>query len=164
MTEDNKKANLLITFRFPDDSNFTDDVDSELFVQSEIAKTMHKLIEEERISHFLIGDDDVISEKLSKCNHEFTTYDVVLSNNQVIHIEALTFEEVKNLPLGKGIVIQNKRTAKDGTYTFPADFALVRFINAETKQLHLTTSHGDMFCYKLDGRSYGKNWWITKVI
>lgn len=63
--KDNKKANVLVTFRFPDDSNFTDDVDSEILVQSEIAKVMHKLIEEGKISHFVVGNDDVISEKLS---------------------------------------------------------------------------------------------------
>lgn len=63
---DNKKANVLVAFRFPDNSSFTDDVHSELLVQSEIAKVMHKLVKEGKISHFVVGDDDVISEKLSK--------------------------------------------------------------------------------------------------
>lgn len=62
---DNKKANVLITFRFPDNSDFTDDVDSEILVQNEIAKVMHKFVEEGKISHFVVGNDDVISEKLS---------------------------------------------------------------------------------------------------
>lgn len=64
--KDNKKANVLVTFRFPDNSSFTDDVDTEILVQSEIAKVMHKLVEEGKISHFEVGNDDVISEKLSK--------------------------------------------------------------------------------------------------
>lgn len=64
--KDNKKANVLVTFRFPDDSSFTDDVDAEILVQSEIAKVMHKLAENGKISHFVVGNDDVISEKLSK--------------------------------------------------------------------------------------------------
>lgn len=63
---DNKKANVLVTFRFPNNSNFTDDVDAETLVQSEIAKVMHKLVDEGKISHFVIGNDDVISEKLSR--------------------------------------------------------------------------------------------------
>lgn len=64
--EDNKKANVLVTFKFPNNSNFTDDVDTEILVQSEIAKVMHKLIDEAKISHFVIGNDDVISEKLKR--------------------------------------------------------------------------------------------------
>lgn len=64
--KDNKKANVLVTFRFPDNSNFANDVDTEILVQSEIAKVMHKLAEEGKISHFVVGNDDVISEKLSR--------------------------------------------------------------------------------------------------
>lgn len=63
---DNKKANVLVTFRFPDNSSFSDDIDTEIFVQSEIAKVMHKLVDEGKISHFVIGNDDVISEKLRR--------------------------------------------------------------------------------------------------
>ena len=62
--KDNKKANVLVTFRFPNNSSFQDDVDAEILVQSEIAKVMHKLVDEWKISHFVIGNDDVISEKL----------------------------------------------------------------------------------------------------
>lgn len=63
---DNKKANVLVTFRFPDNSSFLDDVDAETLVQNEIAKVMHKLVDEGKISHFVIGNDDVISEKLGR--------------------------------------------------------------------------------------------------
>lgn len=63
--KNNKKANVLITFTFPDDSDFTDDVDTELLIQNEIAKIMHKFVKEGKISHFIIANDDVISEKLS---------------------------------------------------------------------------------------------------
>lgn len=63
--EDNKKANVLVTFRFPDNSSFSDDVDTEILVQSKIAKVMHKLTEEEKISHFVVGNDDIIQKKLA---------------------------------------------------------------------------------------------------
>lgn len=63
---DNKIANILVTFRFPDDSNFTDDVDSEIIVKNKIAKVMRQLVKDGKIFHFVIGTDDVISEKLSR--------------------------------------------------------------------------------------------------
>lgn len=63
--KNNKKANVLITFTFPDNSDFKDDVDTELLIQNEIAKIMHKFVKENKISHFIIANDDVISEKLS---------------------------------------------------------------------------------------------------
>lgn len=63
---DNKKANVLVTFCFSDDSDYIDDVDTDFLVQKEIAKVMLKLVDENKIAHFTIGDDDVISEKLSR--------------------------------------------------------------------------------------------------
>ena len=66
MTNNNKKANFLITVLYPDNTDFATDVNSELTIQSEIAKTMHTLAEKGLINHFSIGDDDVISKKISK--------------------------------------------------------------------------------------------------
>lgn len=63
---DNKKGNILVTYRFPDDTSIVTDIDNEITVQHEIAKLMHKLVSDGLISHFVIADDDVISEKLIK--------------------------------------------------------------------------------------------------
>lgn len=62
----NKKGNILVTYRFPDDTSIATDIDNELLIRQEIAKLMHKLVLNGNISHFIIADDDVISEKLIK--------------------------------------------------------------------------------------------------
>ena len=62
----NKKGNVLITYRFPNDTDEIKDIDNELVIQKEIAKLMHKFVSDGIISHFLIADDDVISEKLTR--------------------------------------------------------------------------------------------------
>ena len=62
----NKKGNVLITYRFPDDTDTIKDIDNELAIQHEIAKLMHKFVSDGIISHFMIADDDVISEKITK--------------------------------------------------------------------------------------------------
>lgn len=62
----NKKGNILVSYRFPDDTGVTTDIDNELIIQQEISKLMHKFVSDEIISHFVIADDDVISEKLTK--------------------------------------------------------------------------------------------------
>lgn len=62
----NKKGNILVTYRFPDDKSIVTDIDNELIIQKEIAKLMHKFVSDGIISHFVIADDDVISEKLTK--------------------------------------------------------------------------------------------------
>ena len=61
-----KKGNILVTYRFPDDTETIADIDTELIIQKEIAKLMHKLVSNGVISHFVIADDDIISEKLTK--------------------------------------------------------------------------------------------------
>lgn len=67
MTNDNsKKGNILVTYRFPDDTDVIADIDTELVIQKEISKLMHKLVSNGIISHFVIADDDIISEKLTK--------------------------------------------------------------------------------------------------
>ena len=63
--KNNKKANVLITFTFPNNSDFKNDVDSEILIQNVVAKIMHKFVKEGKISHFIIANDDIISEKLS---------------------------------------------------------------------------------------------------
>ena len=62
----NKKGNILVSYRFPDDTGVTTDIDNELIIQQEISKLMHKFVSDGIISHFVIADDDVISEKLTK--------------------------------------------------------------------------------------------------
>lgn len=62
----NKKGNVLITYRFSDNTDVITDIDNELLIHQEIAKLMHKFVSDGIISHFVIADDDVISEKLTK--------------------------------------------------------------------------------------------------
>ena len=62
----NKKGNILVTYRFPDDKSIVTDIDNELIIQQEISKLMYKFVSDGIISHFVIADDDVISEKLTK--------------------------------------------------------------------------------------------------
>lgn len=62
----NKKGNILVTYRFTDDTDIIKDIDNELMIQHEIAKLMHKFVSDGIISHFVIADDDVISEKLTR--------------------------------------------------------------------------------------------------
>lgn len=66
MTDNNKKGNILVTYLFPDNTDIFTDIDNEIIIQQEIAKVMHRLVSEGIISHFVVADDDVISEKLSK--------------------------------------------------------------------------------------------------
>ena len=62
----NKKGNILVTYHFPDDTETISDIDTELVIQKEIAKLMHKFVSNGIISHFVVADDDVISEKLTR--------------------------------------------------------------------------------------------------
>lgn len=62
----NKKGNILVSYRFPDDTGVTTDIDNELIIQQEISKLMYKFVSDGIISHFVIADDDVILEKLTK--------------------------------------------------------------------------------------------------
>lgn len=62
----NKKGNVLVSFRFPDTSDVIADIENEFTIQNEIAKLMHKLVSDGVISHFTVADDDIISEKLKK--------------------------------------------------------------------------------------------------
>ena len=66
----NKKGNILVTYSFPDDTETIADIDEELVIQKEIAKLMHNLVSDGIISHFVIADDEIISEKLSKYNRK----------------------------------------------------------------------------------------------
>ena len=66
VNNNSKKGNILVTYRFPDDTETIADIDTELVIQKEIAKLMHKLVSNGVISHFVIADDDVISKKLAK--------------------------------------------------------------------------------------------------
>lgn len=62
----NKKANFLVSILFPDNTDVTTDINTELIIQKELAHTMHKLVEQGVISHFTVADDDIISDKLKQ--------------------------------------------------------------------------------------------------
>ena len=62
----NKKGNVLVTYLFPNDTSIVTDIDNEFTIQREIATLMHRLVSDGIISHFVIADDDIISEKLTK--------------------------------------------------------------------------------------------------
>lgn len=49
--ENNKIGNILVTYRFPDETDFVTDVDNEMFVRQEIVKLMQRLVKA-RIKHF----------------------------------------------------------------------------------------------------------------
>ena len=57
-----EKTNILITLAFDDLS--TKNVDTELEIQNDIVKLLQNYIKEKRISHFVVADNDAISEKL----------------------------------------------------------------------------------------------------
>lgn len=62
----NKKGNVLVTYRFPNNTGVVTDIDNEIIIQHEIAKLMQRFVSDGIISHFVVADDDVISEKLTK--------------------------------------------------------------------------------------------------
>lgn len=59
----NKKGNILVSYRFPDDTGVTTDIDNELLIQQEISKLMHKFVSDGIISHFVIADDMMLFQK-----------------------------------------------------------------------------------------------------
>lgn len=63
---DYKIADFLIVIKFPDDTDFTEDVDTEFEVRKKLCKTLNTLVLKNKISRFTIGDDDVILEKLTE--------------------------------------------------------------------------------------------------
>lgn len=67
MTErDNKIGNLLLTYKFPNRTDLITDLYSELLLQQEITKTMHRLVQQGVISNYVIADDELISEEIKK--------------------------------------------------------------------------------------------------
>lgn len=64
--KDNKKGNLLISYKFPDNTNIINDIDNEIIIQNEISKLLYKLKNKGLISNFVIADDELISEKLTQ--------------------------------------------------------------------------------------------------
>jgi len=57
-----EKTNILITLAF--ENLTTESIDTELTIQNDIVKLLQKYTKEKRISHFVVADNDVISEKL----------------------------------------------------------------------------------------------------
>lgn len=71
MTDRNHKVgNALVTYRFPDETDFVTDVDNEILVHEEIAKLMQRLKRDGLISRFVVADDEVISPKLTRHTRE----------------------------------------------------------------------------------------------
>ena len=61
-----KKSYILVTIAFDDDSNEFRNIDTELDVQKDITNLLVKYKNENKISHFVVADNDVISDKLKK--------------------------------------------------------------------------------------------------
>ena len=59
-----KKRHTLITLAFNDISSETNNIDTELAIQRDIARILKAYHNKKQISHFVIADDEIISEKL----------------------------------------------------------------------------------------------------
>lgn len=57
-----EKSNILVTLAF-DDKSITN-IDTELQMQKDIIKLLEKYKKDGRISHYVVADDDVISDRL----------------------------------------------------------------------------------------------------
>jgi hypothetical protein len=58
------KRHILITLAFDDKTSECRNIDTELAIQRDIARILQKYHNEKHISHFVIADDEVISEKI----------------------------------------------------------------------------------------------------
>ncbi len=61
-----KKSYILVTLAFDDDSNDFRNIDTELNIQKDITNLLAKYKRENKISHFVVADNDVVSDKLKK--------------------------------------------------------------------------------------------------
>lgn len=59
-----KKSYILVTIAFDDDSSDFRNIDTELNIQKNITNILQKYKRENKISHFVVADNDVISDKL----------------------------------------------------------------------------------------------------
>ncbi len=58
------KRNILITLAFDDKASETNNIDTEQAIQRDIARILQKYHNERHIIHFVIADDEIISEKI----------------------------------------------------------------------------------------------------
>lgn len=59
-----KKTHILVTLAFDDDSPDVANIDTELSIQHDITKLLQKYHHDKLISHYVVADNEVISEKL----------------------------------------------------------------------------------------------------
>ena len=63
-----KKTHILVMLAFDDDSSETVNIDTELSIQHDITQLLQKYHRDNLISHFVVADNEVISEKLKSDN------------------------------------------------------------------------------------------------
>lgn len=61
-----KKTHILVTLAFDDDSPDATNIDTELSIQHDITQLLQKYHHDKYISHYVVADNEVISEKLKK--------------------------------------------------------------------------------------------------
>lgn len=59
-----KKTHILVTLAFDDDSPDTSNIGIELSIQQDIARLLKKYHHDKLISHYIVADNEIISEKL----------------------------------------------------------------------------------------------------
>lgn len=63
-----KKTHILVTLAFDDDSPDAANIDTELSIQHDITQLLQKYHHDKLISHYVVADNEVISEKLKNSN------------------------------------------------------------------------------------------------
>ncbi len=58
------KSNFLITVAHPDKNSDSDNIDTEYELRAELSKVLATFKNQGKISHFMLGDDEVINERL----------------------------------------------------------------------------------------------------
>lgn len=59
-----KKTHILVTLAFDDDSSETANIGIELSIQHDITQLLQKYHHDKLISHYIVADNEAISEKL----------------------------------------------------------------------------------------------------
>ena len=64
MNDNFTKGNILISYTFPKDMVVVQNIDNERVMKSELTELVKSWKERGFVEHFIIGDDEVISDKL----------------------------------------------------------------------------------------------------
>lgn len=64
MNDNFTKGNILISYTFPEDTAVTQNIDNERVMKSELTELVKSWKERGLVEHFVIGDDEVISDRL----------------------------------------------------------------------------------------------------